>query len=209
MIVQTKIRVTVVSALAAMAVLAACQRPTPSPMGAMSSAEQDATLLLTKWVGCNTVRRVSTTAGVDSTDVEICADTGARRLGPSSPPPVGKPVAFMRNLGDGIEQRWGLRPGGHYVVRIHGPPNAVRWTISGPQVNLSGPYRRCGDHTMPDSSYANFGSCAENPSSVRPPTRRGPAAVGTDGKNEHILLDRATGPAWVSCTDGCCTTDQQ
>lgn len=209
MSVSLKRRLVAVFALAAVSVIAACQGVSSTGLDAMTSAQQASALALAKWVACDTIRRVSKTSGVDSTDVEICADTGARRYGPNDPPPgIGKPVARMRNVGQGVEKRWGLTPGSHYYsVWIRGPANAIRWRIHGLQVDISGPYRGCGYHTMPSSSSANFGSCTENPPLVGRSIGRGPAENWTDGSKEHILLDRATGPAWISCTDGCCTTD--
>ncbi len=114
----------------------------------------------------------------------------------------------MRNLGSRVEKRWGLQPGPHaYIVWLGGPATGtMQWTIKGLGVQLSGPYRGCGFHTA-STSKANFGTCAENPLLGPARTTRGPSAGGTGEKDEHVLLDMATGPAWISCTEGCCTTD--
>lgn len=209
--VSLKRRSFAVVSIVVVAVMAACQQVQQTRLEIMTSAQEEAALALAKWVGCDTVRRASKTVGVDSTNVEICADTGARKYGPQNPPPgFGKPVARMRNVGQGVEKRWGLRPGNHYYsVWISGPANAIRWRIQGMQVDTSGPYRGCGFHTMPDSSYASFGSCAQNRPLVGRSIGRGPSEAGSGGNMTHILLDKGLGPAWISCTDGCCTTDAQ
>lgn len=176
----------------------------------MTAAEQAAAIAMASWVNCVTVRRVAVAPG-DSTDVEICADTGAKKYGPTTPPSgYGKPVAKMRNLGDHVEDRWNLVAGGTYIVWLSGPPGGpTRWTIKGHGMQISGPFVGCGYHAA-DTSKANFGNCMENPAPVVTRSiRRGPAEHAGSGKDEHILLDRATGPAWISCTAGCCTTEAQ
>lgn len=209
MSVSLKRRSFLVVALGVVAVMAACQQGPSTRLEGVTTAQHASALVLAKWVGCDTISRVSTTSGVASTDVEICADTGARRYGPHNAPlGPGKPVARMQNLGQGVEARWGLIPGNHYyLVWIHGPASNMRWTIRGRQVDTSGPYRGCSFHRMPDSSYASFGTCVQNRPLVGRSIGRGPAEGGGEDMKEHLLLNKATGPAWVSCTDGCCTTD--
>jgi len=117
----------------------------------------------------------------------------------------------MRNLGPGTEARWGLQPGKTYSIWLSEALNGTTlYTIKGPGVKVVDEYHGCGYHAA-TTSKANFGSCAENRLSATSATggnagSHGPSEAGT-GKEGHILLDRASGPAWVSCNEGCCTTD--
>lgn len=201
--------------IAVVAVGAGCwPRPVRSPIASMSTAEETAILALTKWVGCTTVRRESTVAG-DSVDVTICADTGARRFGRNNPPAgaKGRAVGQIRTgAGNRDEGRWGLEPNSTYYIWLSGPAGGpTTWTIKGPGVFVEGPLRGCG-HPPAGSDSASFGTCADNrPSAAmsRGPNERSGASSPDGGtvKFVHTLLDRATGPAWISCTEGCCTTD--
>ena len=208
-----KPRYVAVMVLAAVAVVAGCwPRAVPAPIATMSAAEESAMLALTKWVGCTTVQRAATISG-DSAEVRICADTGTRRFGKHTPPGNNKPraVAQIRNLSNNrVEDRWGLQPNTTYYIWLSAAPGGTTaWAIKRPgePAIASGPLEGCG-HPQATVDSASFGTCADNPY-PRPGAARsgGPSSEG--GKGEHTLLDRATGPAWISCTEGCCTTDAQ
>lgn len=174
----------------------------------MTPAEIESAIAAISWTGCATVARAAVPAG-STTNVEICASPGAREWGPrKAPPGNGSPVARMRNIGAHQEARWGLKPNNTYSIWLHsGITGETMYTIIGSGVNVTGPYHGCG-HAPADSSRANFGTCAENPHPLAGGARsRGPSSSGELDKGEHTLLDRGTGPAWVSCTEGCCTTD--
>lgn len=207
-------RLAAVGVIAVSSITLSCSSLTlGSSVDAMTEAQQTAALALTSWVNCVTVRRVAATPG-DSTNVEICADTGAKRYGASNPPPgLARPVARMRNLSPGghVEGRWGLQPGNHYYhVWLSGPVGGpTRWTIKGQNVLVSGPFTGCGFHPA-DISRANFGNCRDNPMpSARSTRTRGPSEHASSDKAGHILLNPADGPAWISCREGCCTTETQ
>lgn len=208
-------RLAAVIVIAGWLVAVSCHPARPvASIGGMTEAEQTAALALTSWVNCVTVRRVAATGVSDSTNVEICADTGAKKFGPNNGPGgvLGKPIARMRNLPGGkVERRWKLQPGSHYYhVWITGPAGGpTRWTIKGQGVNVSGPFRGCG-YAAASVSRANFGDCMENPWPGRPaPGRSGPSDGGGSDKPDHPFFATADGPAWISCREGCCTTDAQ
>lgn len=196
--------------LGTLAALGCRPRVVPSPLDGMSRTQEATAIALTSWVGCATVDRVSTTPG-QTTPVEICADTGAKSYGPNAPPSgLGRPVARLRNLGSLVERKWNLQPHGLYLLWLNeSPAGGALWTMRGPGVELVGRYEGCGYHAA-TVSRANFGSCAENPVArqrAMGALSRGPSTGEPGDKDEHILLDRASGPAWISCTEGCCMAD--
>ncbi|HUR91855.1 MAG TPA: hypothetical protein VMY38_04200 [Gemmatimonadaceae bacterium] len=173
----------------------------------MTPAEIESALAAISWTGCATVARAAVPAGT-TTDVEICASPGAREYGPrKAPPGLGAPVARMRNVGTRDEARWGLKPNNTYSIWLSSGFAGTQYTIIGSGVNKTGTYFGCG-HSAAASSRANFGTCADNPYPLVGAGRTsGPSSSAEGDKPGHTLLDRATGPAWISCTEGCCTTD--
>lgn len=189
--------------------IAGCSPAVGTSLGAMTPAEIESALAAISWTGCATVARAAIPSGT-TTNVEICASPSAREYGPrKAPPGLGAPVARMRNLGTNAEARWGLKPNNTYSIWLSSGFAGTQYTIIGSGVNVTGTYHGCG-HAPADSSRANFGTCADNPFPLVGPARnRGPSSSGDDDKRGHTLLDRGTGPAWISCTEGCCTTDAQ
>lgn len=191
------------------AVVGCWPRTQASLITGLTPMQMDSALASVAWTGCATVKRAA--VGGDSTDVEICAAPDARAYGPGNPPGgKGTLVARLRNLGQRVEKRWGLQPNATYPIWLYTGVGGTLYTITGNGVNVTGTYHGCGYHAA-NSSRANFGSCAENPRMVSSDlghgtVSRGPSGGGGD-KDEHILHDRASGPAWISCTEGCCTTD--
>lgn len=172
----------------------------------MTLAEIESAVAAIPWRGCATVARAALPGG--TTNVEICAAPNAHTYGPrNAPGGGGAPVARIRNTGDSVEARWGLKPRTTYSIWLHrDTAGATVYTVIGSGVNRTGTYVGCR-HTPADSSRANFGTCSDNPWPLAGGARsRGPSSSGENHKGEHTLLDRATGPAWITCTDGCCTT---
>lgn len=185
--------------------------PVASSPGAGAGA---AALTSPIWVACDTLPRTSASGGV--VPVEICAADDARLYGPGNAPPKGRPVARMRNLGTERDLRWGMRPRRVYVIAVHSDAAGLGYKIwpEGPGGPIKvGSYYPCGHGGQsPPTSSATFGACGDTVV-TGPPARgtlasRGPAESGSAGKPSHVLFDVHNGPAWISCTDGCCTTDQ-
>lgn len=201
--------------IAAVAVAAGCgPRVVSSPVGTMSSAEEEALLASAKWVGCTTIQRETTVPGAFAA-VRICADTGARRFGQNTPPSgLGKPVARMVNLSQThTERRWNLQPGMTYHIWLRrSPAGPTAWEIRGPGGSVAtGPFMGC-NHPQASADSASFGTCEDIRSAAatsrgRNDFSRASSIDGGDSKATHTLLHPATGPAWISCTEGCCTTD--
>lgn len=185
--------------------IAACSPGVASSVGAMTPAEIESALAAIAWTGCSTVARAALPSG--TTNVEICAAPGAHAYGPrNAPAGLGAPVARIRNLGALVEARWGLRPNNTYSIWLSSGSSGTEYTIIGSGVNTTGTYHGC-NHGPANVSRAKFGTCADNPwPPVAGARSRGPSSSGEDDKVEHTLLDPATGPAWISCTEGCCTT---
>lgn len=207
--VSTMRRMAVLLVIIVSGAIGGCSPSVAASVGAMPPAAIESALAAISWTGCATVARAADTIGT-TTNVEICAAPNAREYGPSKAPPgLGAPVARMRNIGTRREARWGLKPNNTYSIWLHsgGTTGGTMYTIIGSGVNVTGTYHGC-KHDPAGSSRANFGNCADNPYPLAGSARsRGPSSSGEEGKSEHTLLNRATGPAWVSCTEGCCTTD--
>lgn len=195
------------------AAAASCSPRLASGGLSMTPAQMDSVLAATTWstTGCTTVDRVAvrpqgTTAPV-TTAVRICPAANARVWGPGNAPKNGVPVATMHNTGSYIEAKWGLEPNDHYVIWVEAAgAGRARYIIrQGQEEIVSGPYIGC-KHNPATADSTAFGNCRENPYPLVGGQRsRGPSA-GADDKFEHTLLDRDSGPAWISCTEGCCTT---
>lgn len=186
-------------------VIAGCSPVVPASVGVMAAADVESALAAISWTGCDTVARAALPSG--KTNVEICASPGAHTYGPrNAPSGSGAPVARMKNIGGLVEARWGLRPNNTYSIWLHSGVGGTHYTIIGSGVNTTGTYHGC-NHAPANVSRAKFGTCADNPwPPVAGARSRGPSSSGEDDKGEHTLLDPATGPAWISCTEGCCTT---
>lgn len=205
-------RVVVISCGLGAAAISSC-----TPVASSPAAAPGATALASPiWVACDTLPRTSASGG--EVPVEICAADDARLYGPGNAPPRGRPVARMRNLGSERDLRWNMRPHRVYVIAIHSDAAGTGYKIwpEGPGGPIKiGTYYPCGHGGgSPPTSSATFGSCTDtvvmNSPRLKPGTvaARGPAEDENEARRGHVLFDVRNGPAWVSCTDGCCTTDQ-
>lgn len=205
-------RIVVIGCGLCAAVISSC-----APVGSSPAAAPLATASASpNWVACDTLPRTSASGG--EVAVEICVADDARLYGPGNASPKGKAVARMRNLGTERDLRWGMLPGRNYVIAVHSEAASTRYKIwpEGPGGPIKvGIYYACGHGgESPPTSSATFGACdASIVESLSQSTQstlanRGPAEGPTAGKPSHVLFDVRNGPAWVSCTDGCCTTDR-
>jgi hypothetical protein len=204
----------VVTGLAVAGVIAACQRPFVAA-DELTDEAVDSIVAASNWVGCDTVPRDAENGA--TTNVEICASEAAITYGarPGQGPPVPMPVARMRNLGDAVELRWGLQPHRTYIIRLwdHPPTGRTGYSVDGPGIpTQTGTYHACAHAKVDNSSRATFGSCAdtlpsgEMPGLVGGGAARGPSASAEPAAERHRLFDIRSGPAWITCETGCCTT---
>ncbi|MCR4342066.1 MAG: hypothetical protein NUW01_19490 [Gemmatimonadaceae bacterium] len=159
--------------------------------------------------------------------VQIYADTGARNVGPNPTVAGGALVGKLENMGNATEAMYGLENGPYdyllYVFPVTGSANG-RWVIE--RVDKSPPYAHvtvsegiqvgCNHPTAWNSSFGEFRSCADGPPPNPPASARMGAntqsGIRTAGFNlfaGFIALQMlAEDPAWVTCTSGCCVSDE-
>lgn len=189
-----------------MVVLAGCPAsapaPTPSPTPAFTIS----------WTGCSPwTPRQGDAAG--NADVQICATDYANQIGGNNAAPDGVIVARMINRGPGVEARWGLVPGVEYFIAVNrgGRYNIIEMgnaSPGSPRPNRTGSYHECKgpQHTPQATASAKFGDC----SSVKHTEGSDAASAGrgpSDASHAAPTLNSFTGPAWITCDAGCCTTD--
>jgi len=177
--------------------VAGCTRPASAPRTAAGP----------KWVGCSDTQRAAVGGGL--TLVQICAELNARFYIGANAPNGGVRVARIVNSGPGIEERWGLEVDKEYLVIITpgGTGQGGRYQIVGPgngnNPNRVGNYYQCLPlHGRPAESSARFGDCNATVTSAGTH-----ADIGSSDDAAVASLDPGSGPAWISCETGCCTTD--
>lgn len=183
---------------------------TSAPAGVAPAAEPTADMIqaqLTSLVtsGCRTRRRV---AGAGDTRVQICAVEGANEISSDTAPPWGFVVGTIVRTGNARDDRWRLDRGKTYYLRVFqtrsGHPDDGYYEItswsgtSWEAPKASGSFVHCGvdqDHPRQPRSHAGFSTCDQGqPADAEDPT---PLAQDTP----------SGGPAWITCAEGCCTTD--
>lgn len=171
------------------------------PANADPSATREMLSNLQK-AGCRTrARRV----GTGGTDVTICAIAGAHNQSTVSAPSTGVIVATLTNVGSVPDDRWRLEPGRTYYLRVFGSGSFgtpgkydIRsftedsWdtaVASGDFIPCTGP-----KHPRQNRSHAGYATCSDD----SPADAEDPALVSANPSG---------GPAWITCAEGCCTTD--
>lgn len=179
-----------------------------SPAASADSAATHAGLANAGKSGCRTRPRV---AGTGSTDVQICALPSANKHSGTTAPAGGIIVATLTNIGTVRDDRWKLAPGTTYYLRVF-PPRAG-YTENGhydirsftgetwdalPSPKASGSFVACTGpgHVKQPRSHAGYSICSAGPV--------------TDPEDPLALTGSilpSDGPAWITCAEGCCTTD--
>lgn len=157
--------------------------------------------------GCRTRPRKVGTSG--ETDVTICAIAGAHNQSTVSAPSTGIIVATLTNIGTTPDDRWQLDPGKTYYLRVFGSGTfgvPGKYDIrsftddSWDAPVKSGDFIPCTGtkHPKQKRSHAGYATCDDHQ----------PA----DAEDPEVLALRPAasgGPAWITCAEGCCTTDIQ
>ena len=141
--------------------------------------------------------------------MQICAVPGAHLISSDSAPDYGIVVARLENQGPVRDARWRLEPGRIYYLRVfrarsgqtedgYYEINSLTGTTWDPAL-ASGSLVHCGvssDHPAQSHAHAGFSTCGEG----QPEEAEDSAVPSTS-----LLL--SDGPAWITCKEGCCTTD--
>lgn len=194
-----------------------CKPATPdattSSAASADSAAGQAQVATATGRGCRTAAR-DAEGGSGKTPVQICPEPGAHETSSDDAPQYGLVVATLQNRGSTLrDARWKLEPGKMYYLRVFkarteqtedgyyeiSSLTGANWD---PAV-ASGSLVHCGissDHPKPSRSHAGFSTCAAGPPKEAEDTTSGEAAVVS-------VAQGSGGPAWITCKEGCCTTD--
>jgi len=146
-------------------------------------------------------------AGTGRTMAQVQTFVGQEKLDLQNVGQHGTLVMRLRNTrpGGGREARYDLLPGAHvyYVIASKAQDGSLTWTmqeliLSGPNPQkgrtMPGAWRECGeDHTPPANQLPQFWACP------------GIISATAAGRPSGRVGDPLTDPAWMTCSDGCCT----
>lgn len=194
----------------------------PGPLGQLSQAALNSLAQQVTWEGCTTVARTSAaTAPAPApppTNIQICAASYSRLLGPGNTAVTGVLTARMVNVGAYKDARWGLTPGQtSYIVSFPRATSQGEYAIlevsatpaPGAKVKVvkaNGIYRYCPHGGTPSVSEASFYTC-EQRAQMHRRSRSSDAGSGPNGGDDDVLVQNLDGPAWITCSAGCCTTE--
>jgi hypothetical protein len=176
------------------------------------------------WVGCSSANLTVRDSPGASTRVEICAASYAPEVPDRRTiPDTGLLIARLRNQGAGIEERWGLEPNDTAFIVLYprsatspvtaekGDTIVARYEIltvgtdgnAAPQrlrgsIERSDHFVKCNLHRREYSAArASFQYCTERP-----------LAALSLAAPAFLLKTAVDPPAWLTCSGGCCGTDQ-
>lgn len=169
------------------------------------------------WEGCTWAARTSATP--TPTVIQICAASYSRTLGQGNTARTGVLTARMVNFGADGDARWNLTPGDtSYIISFPKATSAGEYAIlevsansvPGDKVRVvkaNGTYQYCQHGGPPPASEASFYTCTKKAEMHRR-SRSSDAGSGPSADVELLSLSPSLdGPAWVTCSAGCCTTD--
>lgn len=146
------------------------------------------------------------------TRAQVRVYRGQKTVGPANVDGKGHGtiVMMMRNAGpstDPTESRYGLRAGAYEYYMLSKAAGAdMTWELyevdlsqqdSTPRLHKSGTWHQCGDdHTAPTDAEGKFQKCP-------PPSSADSAAMAA------AMLYDPRDPAWMTCSSGCCTANEQ
>jgi hypothetical protein len=141
------------------------------------------------------------------TQVRLWAFTGSRGLSYSNAGDTAIMVGKIQNMGGDSTLRYGLAPHRTYAIFImRGPTGGSRyeiWGVQGASKTMAdaGDYVECGHpHLTYPISFAVFTDCDHPPELAG--SQPGPSIIWTPTGTGATHDD---GPAWFTCTSGCCT----
>ncbi|MEX2177080.1 MAG: hypothetical protein WD801_00120 [Gemmatimonadaceae bacterium] len=144
--------------------------------------------------------------------------------------PNGTIVARLVNLGrpsggddDGPENRYGMGRGGNaefYIIALRDGESGWRWTVreairnnaGAPRETASGSWVTCA-HTPSTPGHpkgrSEFASCSTQAGDDAEASASGPRAPADHSHSSAVPTTyNPRDPAWLTCTDGCCTAGQ-
>lgn len=145
--------------------------------------------------------------------IEISAVAGEQTFDPSNPPTAPQAVARVVNRGGVETEMYGFKPNAdeYFVVANDGTGQPVWSIVNIPRaahgvatVRKGYKVKGCG-HPRATNADAAFQTCKGKTHSFKPASLTQLAARGTDWIVAGILRLYEEDPAWVACTDGCCT----
>jgi hypothetical protein len=134
-------------------------------------------------------------------------DIGHRDVGPGNAVMIGK----IQNHGQDTTEVYNLAPNTAYAVYLMqdaaGKGRYEIWRVQGNRKTMvaAGTQRECGhEDRIWDDSFAVFATCETSPTSQREVSRGDSVMMWA---NAGATTTHRDGPAWFTCTSGCCTAD--
>lgn len=167
------------------------------------------------WEGCTWAARTSTTP--TPTVIQICAASYSRILGRGNTANTGVLTARLVNFGTSRDARWNLTSGDtSYIISFPKAASEGEYAIlevsansvPGDKVRVvkeNGLFRYCQHGGAPATSSASFYTC-ERKRAMHGRSATSDAGSGPSADDDALIQD-LDGPAWVSCSAGCCTTE--
>ncbi|MEX1185426.1 MAG: hypothetical protein WEA80_02450 [Gemmatimonadaceae bacterium] len=127
-------------------------------------------------------------------------------------------TARLVNFGTSRDARWNLTSGDtSYIISFPKAASEGEYAIlevsansvPGDKVRVvkeNGLFRYCQHGGPPPVSEASFYTCDEKAEMHRR-SRSSDAGSGPNASGDDLLVPAMDGPAWVSCSAGCCTTE--
>ena len=149
--------------------------------------------------------------------VDIAPVEGEETFDPSDPPAAPRAVAHVVNKGAVATEMYGLQPDADdYFVVARDSLGKAMWSIvsipkqaHGTVTVFKGRGVQGCHHKKADKPAAAFQTCdgAQHASEGGRPSLMQLASRGVDWLIGTVLRINAEDPAWIACTDGCCTMD--
>ncbi|MDB4883766.1 MAG: hypothetical protein JWL95_2532 [Gemmatimonadetes bacterium] len=182
----------------------------PKPLGKMSPTEFSQLVDTVEWSGSIRKRRC-TEAGCEKglfTTVSIMAIEDADQVNPDSLPDNGVIVGVMQNLGQYTEAKYNMPPrsGQWYLlwIKAHNGERQLHFVKRGVHAGVA---------PLLSDQFGHIIKCKHpgdnEPRLVRADFRDCPRAglPQNDSLRREDTADRPTAGAWLTCSQGCCTTD--
>lgn len=156
----------------------------------------------------------------DSSTVQLWAFTGAKNIGTANAGDTAIMIGKIRNLGPAATERYNLAANKVYaifIMRGGGSADTGRyeiWEVQGSAKSMadSGQYIPCNhSHLKWTNSFAVFTDCDHPPTEELKqdgPFWRWTRTTLGDSSSAGAAMTHDDGPAWFTCTVGCCTAGE-